>query len=383
MDVRGYVTGSLTGGGTLNLRMPSNTLDLNGNWSAFTGTINVVNTSSGTGGCRIGNSLGWPNAAVNIGTGINAYHISNALTKLGAVTGTGSLTGNHVWEIGAKNTIFTFGGLMTAGSLHKVGTGRMTLTNANTYSGGTIVYDGYLILSNTTGSATGVGGVSVRNGGNLAGTGTVGGSLTVQSGGIVMPGALSTIGTLSIGNNVTVQEGGVLNVDVDASNNTCDILNVVAHSVTLQNASLVVMRRGGVYMAGNSFKIINSPTINGTFINISPAQPADGLYWDLTELNTLGIIKITDVPTAVKPSALMSQVTVFPNPVVDKLSVSLPSVAGEVTVEVTDVNGRLVYSAVSEGALSLEIPFSSLNRGIYLLRVSDGKGVVVRKITKK
>jgi autotransporter-associated beta strand protein len=383
MDVRGYVTGSLSGGGTLNLRIPSNTLDLNGNWSAFTGTINVLNTSSGTGGCRFGNSLGWPNASVDIGSGINAYHISNTATKLGAVTGAGSLTGNHVWEIGSKNTNFSFGGQITAGSLYKVGTGRMTLTNANAYSGGTIIYDGYLIVSNTTGSATGVGGVSVRNGGNLAGTGTIGGSLTVQSGGIVLPGALSTIGTLNVGNNVSMQEGGVLNVDVDASNNTCDILNVVAHSVTLQNASLVVMRRSGSYQTGNSFKIINSPSINGTFASISPAQPADGLYWDLSELNTLGIVKITDVPTAVKPSALMSQVSVFPNPVADILTVSLPSVGGKVTVEVTDVNGRLVYSTISEGALNLEIPFAALNRGIYLLRVSDGKGVVVRKITKK
>ena len=55
------------------------------------------------------------------------------------------------------------------------------LTGANTYTGGTTIEDGNLVVNNRTGSATGTGAVQV-NAGRLGGRGTIAGSVTVGTG---------------------------------------------------------------------------------------------------------------------------------------------------------------------------------------------------------
>lgn len=67
---------------------------------------------------------------------------------------------------------------------------------ANTYSGGTTVSNGRLLVNNSTGSGTGSGAVSVTPGGTLGGTGGITGTVTIN-GGILSPGA--SIESLSSG----------------------------------------------------------------------------------------------------------------------------------------------------------------------------------------
>ncbi len=82
-------------------------------------------------------------------------------------------------------------------ALVKEGDGTMSLTNANSYSGGTAVNAGTLRANNSTGSATGTGNISVGPGGTLAGSGTfgLGGNITVSLEGRLSPG--NSAGTLT------------------------------------------------------------------------------------------------------------------------------------------------------------------------------------------
>ena len=59
------------------------------------------------------------------------------------------------------------------GGLIKDGTRALFLRAANTYAGGTTVLEGALVAANTSGSATGLGSVTVGRGGILAGNGIV------------------------------------------------------------------------------------------------------------------------------------------------------------------------------------------------------------------
>ncbi len=82
-------------------------------------------------------------------------------------------------------------------SLEKTGSGTWTLSSNNTYTGATTVTAGTLLVNgSTTASST----VNV-NGGTLGGTGTVGGGVTVNSGGLA-PGA--SAGVLTIGGDLDI-----------------------------------------------------------------------------------------------------------------------------------------------------------------------------------
>ena len=76
----------------------------------------------------------------------------------------------------------TFGGVISGlGALIKGGQGTLELTNANIYSGGTLIRDGGMLVDNMVGSGTGIGPVRVKSG-VLGGDGAIGGAVTVGTG---------------------------------------------------------------------------------------------------------------------------------------------------------------------------------------------------------
>jgi len=96
--------------------------------------------------------------------------------------------------------------------LLKVGTARLTLSGASTYSGGTVVSSGSLIVNNSSGSGTGSGTVTVQAGAMLGGNGSLGGDTTIEDGGILSPG--TSAGTLTFNGDLSLNEFSVLQVEL-------------------------------------------------------------------------------------------------------------------------------------------------------------------------
>ena len=120
---------------------------------------------------------------------------------VGSIAGTGNIfLGAVTLAAGSNNANTTFSGLIrdggfnggAGGSLTKVGTGTLTLSHANIYTGGTTIEAGTLVVTNATGSATGTGPVLVE-GGRLAGAGRIAGAVVIGSGN--GPGALPIRGS--------------------------------------------------------------------------------------------------------------------------------------------------------------------------------------------
>ena len=88
-DSRCELRGALTGSGTFNFYTPFIRTDLFGNWSAFTGQINVSTDSDG-GDFRIQNTFGYSGSTLNL-TGGSMYYTptmgGNLTINIGALSG--------------------------------------------------------------------------------------------------------------------------------------------------------------------------------------------------------------------------------------------------------------------------------------------------------
>ncbi|SHG82781.1 Por secretion system C-terminal sorting domain-containing protein [Flavobacterium fluvii] len=368
-DGRCTLNGKLTGAGTLNVTMPFIRTEFRGDWSAFTGVLNI------NGDFRLNNTFGYANATVNFtgngldGTIPNAYSLTSSRTiKFGALNGiaTSKLSSAN-WEIGAKNIDSQYDGVISSNLLTKVGTGSLILTNANTYTGVTNVNGGKLVVNNTTGSGAGTGALTINTGGTLSGKGILSNTISVASGGTLAPG-YPLLGTLTVNKAVTMQAGSTYEADVYADTNTSDLLSTGANVLTLNGTLNVVNRSGVNFAVGNSFKIFNATTITGNFAAINPATPGAGLSWDISLLKSSGILKVS---TALSTNSVTkdSEISIFPNPVKNSFTIDLPNELLGATVEIYNVLG-IKLKTIQTKDEHVKVDIQNYAAGIYVVKIS-------------
>ncbi len=244
-----FSLGNITGGsGTLtySTRFVG---DLTGSWSGFTGTIALA----GDAGYRLfGSATGSAAVTLDLGTrGISVRSGQTAITfgalvgaagsTLSGSTGGASNVQNVGYIIGGKDIDTTFAGVIQNGggstAITKVGTGILTLSGANTYTGDTTVSAGTLALgaSNVFANTSAI----KLNGGTLAA-----GTFT------------DTLGTLDLDANsfITLGTGGSL---------------FFADSSSLSSAwGSFSLSIGGSFLNGSSIRFGSSST------SLTPAQLA-------------------------------------------------------------------------------------------------------------
>ena len=162
----------------------------------------------------------------------------------------------------ATGTDVTIRGVVSGSNvLRKEHSGTLILTNANTYGGGTTITGfGTLRVSNTSGSATGTGSVTVNSPATLAGGGRVGGAITVDAGGFIAPG--TSIGTLTALSGVTLN--GTYACELDGA--SADQLAVTG-TLDVRNGTLDLRELG--LPTGTSFTIASATQVQGPFASVT------------------------------------------------------------------------------------------------------------------
>jgi len=218
--------------------------------------------------------------ATNGGSGSGTLDIESASVTIGSLEGNGLVKLGGFLTVGANNLSTKFSGVIEdassfeLGTLVKTGTGTLTLSGVSTYTAGTQINGGTLLVTNRTGSGTGANVVSV-NSGTLGGTGIISNSVVVGTAstvGALAPGAGKKTGTLTVLTHLTFSARGKYVVDLNSTNARADQVSVAKGVTITRGATASIVDRGNALLApGTGFTIINniaSSKISGSFNNL-------------------------------------------------------------------------------------------------------------------
>jgi autotransporter-associated beta strand protein len=204
------------------------------------------------------------------------------VVTIGSLEGDGLVfLGANTLRIGANNLDTVFSGTAqddggvgggSHGSLTKNGTGTLTLSGSNTYTGNTVLLAGALLVNNTTGSGTGTGPVTV-SGGTLGGKGTISGAVTVGTGSVLAPAfGTNKQATLTLESSLTMQANATYTYTFKARNNQARTDLVKANGVTINAATIALQgKTQGTLTPGTVLTVISNTSANpisGTFSNL-------------------------------------------------------------------------------------------------------------------
>ncbi len=281
----GSFPNTIIGTGTL-IKTNTGELGLTGT-NSFFGTLEIQQGNIALSGAACANGrpsvkLG-PNGTLSIGAGF-----VGGTAVIGNLNGAGRI--DPAYDQGAgirtlqvnQNSEGVFSGPMldaTSGrelGFIKGGVARLTLSGTNTYTGPTTVSNGTLVVNGAVTASA----VSVKAGTTLAGTGFLGGPITVEAGGTLAPGL--SLGTLTIANYLALAPDSFTALEINATNGlSARVLGLtgVNYAGTLMLTNLA---GPGTLASGQTFQIFGVvPTATGNFTTITSPDAPD-VAWAFT-----------------------------------------------------------------------------------------------------
>jgi autotransporter-associated beta strand protein len=299
INMNGTITNNGSGSGavTISSSIGSNVTGVIQNSTTSSLVLSGVNTYGGTTVANsrfidVRNNLALQNTVVDTtGSGAFTFNASSSTPTLGGLSGAvnlatkfssgftsvTSLTLNPQTGVSAS-----YSGNITNGAtgmtLTKTGNGTQVLSGVNTYTGGTLVSVGTLIVNNTSGSGTGTGNVTVAAGAVLGGEGiiTPGTGRSISVSGVLSPGNSGAIGTLTLNGGSTTlplasfASGASFEFQLDATTVTSDRISLTsgaAGDIAFNNNNIAFTLNGSL-VTGQTYTLFTS-NVAGAFTGLT------------------------------------------------------------------------------------------------------------------
>ena len=327
---------NVIGSSNLVIAVTTGVFDLTGDMTAYAGTLTCSNASGAV--VRFNGATGSSLATWDLGSGPMDLNIrtGSANNNFGALKGAAGTTlsgrggsGNNgptTNNIGANGQNSTFDGVIQNGSgggsstthVVKSGSGILTLSGVNSYTGTTVISNGVLALTGTgsidssttinlfAGSSLDVSGrgdgtLALGSAQTLRGNGTVLGSLDNSGGGKISPGAAAgQIGKLTITSLVTLAGTAVMELNRTNAVSTNDVIS--AGSIAL-SGTLTVTNLGPTLVAGDRFVLLSGP-VTGAFTTVNLPESVGSVTYTWTNktavdgsIQVLTVSSVNQTPT--------------------------------------------------------------------------------------
>jgi fibronectin-binding autotransporter adhesin len=269
-----------------------------------TGTLTLSGTNTFTGSLSINAGTVAFGATANLGAATGPINFNGGGLQWTGTTNstdistrTVTLASTAALDIGANNVTFANPvGNSGAGGLTKSGTGTLTLAAANLYSGNTAITSGGLAVTNSTGSGTGSGNVSVANSAVLSGTGTISGNVSVALGGKIKPG-VSGVGTLTVG-GLSMASGSLMDLEFTSLSSFDKVVVTGTNGLSLDGVSLVLNPTGtsnSLSTLGNYDVLQYAGSIGGAGVSsLNVFNPQPGLSYAFTASGGVVTLAVTN-----------------------------------------------------------------------------------------
>lgn len=147
--------------------------------------------------------------------------------------------------------------------------------------------------------------MTLASGKMISGRGSVKGNFTVGNGARLSPGT-NGIGTLTFSNSLTLLAGGTNIFKITKAPLTNDVVRIIG-ALTNGGTLIVTNISGTALAAGDSFKLLNAASYNGSFgAYVLPSLPG-GLQWNTTALATNGMLTVVvATPPVINSYALLN-----------------------------------------------------------------------------
>ena len=212
------------------------------------------------------------NGTLTLSSGQNDYTgntiISGGTLQVGGggasgSVGSGNITNNSLLVFNRSDSVTFTNVIRGAGSMVQQGSGTLTLTAANTFTGTTTVSNGTLVVS------------------------SVGGGMNVN-GGTLVPVVVGSIGPLSVAGSMNISSGNVL-VTLNKSLSPSNSLVSVGGTINSSGGTLELLNYGPAVVAGDKFTIFNQPVGGAAMTIVSPG------FSVTNNLAVDGSVTVTDI----------------------------------------------------------------------------------------
>ncbi|MCX5670451.1 MAG: autotransporter-associated beta strand repeat-containing protein [Planctomycetota bacterium] len=266
--------------GAINKQLRWDTDPLTSGAQGGTGTWNTTSNGFWNGAANVAWNNGWNDVAIFGAQGGTVTVGSVTASALRFDTAGYALTGGTIALAGsgrvtANQDAAIHSTVVSAAGLNKRGAATLILSGDNTYSGGTTVSEGALLVNNITGSGTGSGAVTV-GAATLGGTGFISGPVTLTGDSTLTSTAALTInstltvwgaanqlsaGTIWTAGDVTIEPDAVFIVNGTLGGGTS---NLIVYGTLMGKGTInkmCIIEAGGVISPGAPSSIVTLPQV--------------------------------------------------------------------------------------------------------------------------
>jgi hypothetical protein len=170
-------------------------------------------------------------------------------------------------------------------------------------------------------------------------------------------------------------------MDINKTLNSFDQIAVTGTGAVVTINGKLNLNIIGTLAAGDQFPLFTGSSFNGVFESIVPATPGEGLVWEFTN----GVLKVVDPNVTDVPAIITThRVVISPNPLKTIGYLTLDKKYSKITVNIESVTGILIAKNTYSNTSSVEMDWSKVPSGMYLINVlADGERLSVQRIVKE